>query len=225
MSLSRAITIVVVSTAAFGRAGAAPAWYSSIEHFQDCTGYEAIIWKADGTVEFPVDQVDKIEVTFPYSRELAFNIILNACEFRDHAMGPESTPSLQVELLNVLWHQPDRVQVFKNLYRRGNIAGKLYALVGLYDTDSRQFARFARSLKKTEAMVVANSGCYFRLVSLSDIIAKIENGSLTAAFRKVGAYMTWLPDAGQGSSANNRLKQTARGRSAADARLRARAVA
>ncbi|MGH9782648.1 MAG: hypothetical protein ACRD88_00550 [Terriglobia bacterium] len=172
-----------------------------------------------------MDQVDRIEVTFPYSRELAFNIILNSCEFRNHSVGPEGTPSLQVELLNVLWHEPDRVRVLKDLYRRGNAAGKLYALVGLYDTEPRQFARLASRLKKTQGWVVANSGCYFSSVPIADIVAQIENGSLTAAFRKVGVYMKWLPDDGGGSSANNRLKPSARGRPTLESRLRTRAAA
>jgi len=212
MSLSRLIIITVVSAAVFSPPAAAAPWYASIEHFQDCTDYAPLLIKSDGTVEFPVDQVDRIEVVFPYRRELAFNVILNSCEFRNHAVGPEGTPSLQVALLSVLWHQPDRVRVLKNLFRRANIAGKLYALVGLYDTDSQDFARLARRLKRTQRSVVANNGCYFSSVAIADILTQIENGSLTAAFRKIGVYMTWLPDDGQSSSANNPLHLPAGGR-------------
>ncbi len=126
---------------------------------------------------------------------------------------------------NVLWRQPDHVLVLKNLYRRANLAGKLYALVGLYDTHPQEFARLARKLKRTQGSVVANNGCYFSSVAIADILTEIENGSLTAAFRKVGAYMTWHPDNGHGSSANNRLKLPARGRPVADGRRRTRAAA
>src|SRR6266566_3681805 len=199
MSLSRAIIITVVSAAVFSRPATAAPWYASIERFQDCAGYAPFLVKSDGTIEFPVDQVDRIDVAFPYSRELAFNVILNSCEFRNQAVGPEGTPSLQVELLNVLWRQPDHVLVLKNLYRRANLAGKLYALVGLYDTHPQEFARLARKLKRTQGSVVANNGCYFSSVAIADILTEIENGSLTAAFRKVGAYMTWHPDNGHGS--------------------------
>jgi len=172
--------------------GADPAWHASIERFHDCTGYAPIVVTPDGSVEFPIDRLG-IDITFPYTREVAFKVLLNTCDFLDHALGPEGVPSGQVELLNVLWHQPDRVEVFKDLHERGNMPGRLYALVGLYDTSPDLFAQLARRLKKAGGTVVANHGCMHTSEPVGQIMVDVESGKLTAAFRKIGTYMKWLP--------------------------------
>ena len=172
--------------------GAASTWYTSIDRFQDCAAYAAIVVKPDGSVDFPED-LKGLKTPFPYTRELAFKVLLNTCEFRDHVVSSSGSSFLQVELLNVLWHQPDREHLFEDLYQRGNVPGKLYALIGLYDTHPARFAELAQTLKSGGGMVVRHSGCVTMPVELGTIIADIENGSLPAAFRKVGTYMTWLP--------------------------------
>src|SRR5438093_11261312 len=102
-------------------------WFASIQRSRDCTSQHELDSK-------PLDitlsngDVSEEEIPFPYTREDAFTILLNACEFA-RAAGSERLPTLQVELANVLWHQPDRVAIFDDLYGRGNLPGKLHALV------------------------------------------------------------------------------------------------
>jgi hypothetical protein len=200
----------------FAALEAEPNWHVSIGRFQDCTGYDAMIVKPDGAVEFPED-LKGFDAPFPYTRETAFKGLLNTCEFLDHAVGPDGVPSLQVELLNVLWHQPDQYRAFEDLSERANMPGKLYALVGLYDANPKRFAHLARQLKKGGGTVVANSGCWFRSVAVDTIIVHIQDGSLPASFRKIGTYMKWLSNVSRSNSpSNNRLKLAARGRSVAD---------
>jgi len=111
-------------------------WYASIRRFQDCTGHDAVLVKPDGSIEFPED-LKGLTVPFPYTREMAFTVLLNTCEFKV-AVGSHAGPPLQVELLNVLWRQPDRVSLLQDLFGRGNLAGKLYALAGLHDLDRKR---------------------------------------------------------------------------------------
>ncbi len=165
-------------------------WYASIQRTKDCTDYSPITLNPDGTVDWGEDS-NPVAPPFPYTREDAFKILLNTCEFK-RADGPDRVPSLQVELLNVLWHQPDRLLVFANLYERGNMPGKLHALVGLYVIDQKQYARRLKELAQ-EGRVVAQNGCVIIAVPVREIVREIENGTIAAEFQKVGTYMTWLP--------------------------------
>ena len=165
-------------------------WYESIQRFQDCTDYAPVTMKPDGSLVWGED-LKGVEVPFPYTRDDAFKVLLNTCEFKRRT-GPGGAPSLQVELLNVLWHQPDRLSVFEDLYKRGNIPGKLHALIGLYVIDreryTRRLAEFAYG-----GSVALQTGCATYPVPVGEIVRDIQNGTLAAEFQKVGTYMTWLP--------------------------------
>jgi len=165
-------------------------WYASIQRTKDCTDYSPVALKPDGTLDLGEDS-NPVTPPFPYTREDAFTILLDTCEFK-RAGGSDRVPSLQVELVNVLWHQPDRLLVFENLYERGNMPGKLHALVGLYAIDQKQYARRLKELAQ-EGRVVAQNGCAIIDVSVREIVRDIENGMLAAEFQRVGTYMPWLP--------------------------------
>jgi len=192
MSIKLVTAVALFIASASIVAGAETTWHSSIDRFQDCAGYAALIVRADGSVDIPED-LKGLTVSFPYTRELAFKVLLNTCEFRDHVVSEPNPSFLQVELLNVLWHQPDHEKVFEDLYQRGNIPGKLYALIGFYNTHHERFATLAQPLRSAGGMVVRHSGCVAMPVAVGSIIDDIDNGSLPDAFRKVGKYMTWLP--------------------------------
>ena len=192
MSIKLVTAVALFIASASIVVGAEATWHSSIDRFQDCAGYSTVVFRADGSIDFPED-LKGLTVSFPYTRELAFKILLNTCEFRDHVVSEPNPLFLQVELLNVLWHQPDHEKLFEDLYQRGNVPGKLYALIGLYDTHHERFVTLAQSLRSAGGEVVRQSGCVATPVAVRSIVDDIDNGSLPGAFRKVGKYMTWLP--------------------------------
>ena len=189
IALVVAMTLLTEAHSVVLSAESAP-WYASIKRFQDCTGYDAVLVKPDGSIELPED-LKGLTIPFPYTREMAFTVLLNTCEFTI-AVGSHAGPPLQVELLNVLWRQTDRTLLLQNLYRRGSLAGQLYALAGLYDLDRKLYTQLAIELQNYEGSVVTQTGCATFTQPVRKVMVEIENGSLTATFRKVETYMKWL---------------------------------
>ena len=99
--LSRLVTMIAILIAApCVTFGAESVWHRSIDRFQDCAAYDAVVVWPDGSVDFPED-LKGLKAPFPYTRELAFKVLLNTCEFRDHLVSAPNPSFLQVELLNV----------------------------------------------------------------------------------------------------------------------------
>jgi hypothetical protein len=159
-------------------------WHAAIQHTRECKTSRA------DSIILSSDTEEPDTPPFPYTREAAFAVLLNTCEFV-RALGPDQVPSVQAQLVNVLWHQPDSSAVFEDLYQRANLAGKLHALVGLYAVDRNLFKRHAAELRGDDPVRTQN-GCANMPVAVSTIMPDIEAGTVTAEFQWVGKYMTWL---------------------------------
>src|SRR6266478_437814 len=104
MSLVAALAAMLMVQAAAVSAPPTTPWHVSIQRVKDCTHYTGVAAAPDGSYVLGEDD-QYLDAPFPYTREDAFRILLNTCEFK-RALGPNRIPSLQVELVNVLLHQP-----------------------------------------------------------------------------------------------------------------------
>jgi hypothetical protein len=158
-------------------------WYAAIQRTQDCEN------PLVATTAHSPDP-NNPDLPFPYTREDAFRVLLNACEFQ-RALGSDRVPSLQVELVNVLWHQADSAAIFEDLYQRANLPGKLHSLVALYAIDQTRFAQHALALPR-DAAVRWQNGCANVPVAIRELMPDIETGKVTAEYQAVGRQMKWL---------------------------------
>ena len=120
---------------------------------------------------------------FPLTKEKALEILLKTEEFRNHSEGFGGSPSVQVYAFNVVLEQPDAAGAFQYLFRRGKLAGKLYALCGLFHADPGVYAELLPELSERDDQILSNRGCMVGLWPLQEVLLEIENGSLPSAFR------------------------------------------
>src|SRR5262249_10092895 len=70
--------------------------------------------------------------------------------------------------------QPDADQLFKEILTKGHLAGRLYALCGIYFTDHERFAQEIKPYRTSRDSVATYAGCIMghervaRLVELAD---------------------------------------------------------
>ncbi len=119
----------------------------------DPHGYKEIV-KATG----PVEYLKKSEV------------------FRLGPVGfaPETPP--EEFALRMLMAEDDCPSQFKRLFDEGSIAGKLYALTGLYYKDRSTFNELASGLREDSRSVPRQTGCLVFTQTVKEIIKSIESG-------------------------------------------------
>ena len=85
----------------------------------------------DGRVRIKIDFADSDQASLETVKD-AYEILLNTHEFAPGYVGMTSMPSRQGLAFNLILVQPDALEAFKALIRRGYPAGQLYGLCGLY---------------------------------------------------------------------------------------------
>lgn len=89
----------------------------------------------------------------------AFQTLLSAPRFEDVSVGIGGDLSELVAAYRVLLREERRVEAFKSLLERATIAGQLYAICGLYDTDHKFFLSVVDRYKRSRDFVDTLSGC------------------------------------------------------------------
>ena len=138
-------------------------WFARIQPYQDPT-------PADQRTDEPWDSMYVyIESLGPqggiYSREQALTILLTTNTYAGPLVGGGANRSPQSSAFAALANQPDAQAAFRELYRRGQIAGKLYALAAFREYVTReemsraQFDELAKSLIASDQEVWTQFGC------------------------------------------------------------------
>lgn len=89
----------------------------------------------------------------------AYEMLLKAERFEQGAVGYAGTPSRFIESFNVILKEDSADAAFKSLLNEATIAGKLYALCGLYFTDYKAFQSEIGKYAKNNESVQTMSGC------------------------------------------------------------------
>ena len=107
----------------------------------------------------------------PVSREAAHRLLLTTDTFASPAVGYEgrTTPN-QVYAFAALLGQPDAAAAFQDLVRRGQPAGQLYGLCGLYLKDLTAFGREVQSFRKSDGQVRQFMGCIIMPVPVREVV-------------------------------------------------------
>ena len=89
----------------------------------------------------------------------AFQKLMTASTFEDTYIGEGGVLSEYIKAYRVLLEEKKRVGAFKLLLEKATIAGKLYALCGLFDTNHTFFLKAVENFKNSEEEVMTQSGC------------------------------------------------------------------
>ena len=96
---------------------------------------------------------------FEKSREEAIRVLLKTEVFADNFVGFVGRPSDEVCSFRTVLAQPDADALFKEILTKGRLAGRLYALCGLYFTDHERFAHEIQPYRKSADSVAMSAGC------------------------------------------------------------------
>ena len=93
------------------------------------------------------------------SREQALQILSRTDTFADTYVGFAGSPSQEACAFRTVLDQPDADRLFKRMLVQAHVAGRLYALCGLYFTDHERFAREIQPYRGSADSVATFSGC------------------------------------------------------------------
>lgn len=100
----------------------------------------------------------------------AYQTLLTAERFEDTYVGYAGSLSKFVAAYRILLGEEKQVEAFKKLIDNATIAGQLYALCGLYDTDYNFFLSVVGKYKASKESVETISGCIVTTDHVGDII-------------------------------------------------------
>src|SRR5262249_32622348 len=89
----------------------------------------------------------------------AFEALRTADEFQSTHIGEAGVLSPYVEAFRIVLAAPRADELFRAIYARATLAGKLYALAGFYFTDSAAFETETARLAGSHDKVKTFSGC------------------------------------------------------------------
>jgi hypothetical protein len=174
---------------------------------------------------------------WPLPPSVASEILERTETFADTGIYIGGEPPPQMAAFNVLLDQPDAVRWFDEIARYGSTVGRLYALCAFQVLDTQEASRLASQLRMLPGDVYTQFGCVGGDQGIAELVDAMERDLCGKWFRdardRTFQYFGGETDlctrpkrsASVEEPANNRLKLAARGRSAADARLRTRAAA
>src|SRR5438105_4655723 len=113
---------------------------------------------------------------------LSVAVLKHAESFKGAAVGVVGVTPNEVLAWRVLFSSPDRDEVFRDLLSTGSLAGRLYALAGLWFEDANEFATAATALRDQGGTVVTVSGCIASTESVRELVHQIQSGSWTREF-------------------------------------------
>ncbi len=111
-----------------------------------------------GGFEIKAQTTDFDASTLSKKGQKAYETILKAKVFEDAIVG-EGMFSESIKAFDVLLNEKKADAAFKSLLKKANVAGKLYALCGMYFTDYPQFLAEVEKFKVSRVKVWTQSGC------------------------------------------------------------------
>jgi hypothetical protein len=109
-------------------------------------------------------------LAFTEEHREAFQTLLNATRFEDAFVGFARTRSKLVKAYCTLLSEPGADRAFKNLLEHATLPGQLYALCGLYSTDSSYFLLVVQRYRHVTTPVETQSGCIIMNLPASTIV-------------------------------------------------------
>jgi hypothetical protein len=100
----------------------------------------------------------------------AYAILRDAARFESPHVGDSGALSVYAAAFRALLHTHDAQRAFRSLFAEATLAGKLYALSGLYFVDSPSFEPAARALAKRGGVVRAMQGCIVLNQEVAEIV-------------------------------------------------------
>ena len=99
-----------------------------------------------------------------------------------------------VAAYRVLLEEEKRVEALKLLLEKATIAGQLYALSGLYDTDYNFFLSAVEKYKVSDQSVYTFSGCLIREKQVREIVF-LDNPNTVRLSSPTQSFEEWLKKA------------------------------
>jgi hypothetical protein len=127
-------------------------------------GEDPVIYKG------PVQYTANRKFAPPYTPEAAFDILLNTVAFKSSFVGISGSPSDQAIAFNLVLDSPNPEKAFRDLYKRANPAGKLYAISGLYFTDRSLFKEKVDEMAQSQDSVWMQKGDVFGWEKVGHIV-------------------------------------------------------
>lgn len=124
----------------------------------------------------------------------AFQTLLSAHRFESTRVGRELQFSKFVEAYRVLLEEEKRVEALKLLLEKATIAGQLYALSGLFDSDYDFFLSAVEKYKVSNESVSTISGCVGRYRQVREIVF-LDNPNTVRLSSPTQSFEEWLKQA------------------------------
>lgn len=124
----------------------------------------------------------------------AFQILLSAPRFEGTLVGRGLQLSEFVAAYRVLLEEEKRVEALKLLLEKATIAGQLYALSGLFDTDYDFFLSAVEKYKVSNESVYTISGCIGRYKQVREIVF-LDNPNTVRLSSPTQSFEQWLKKA------------------------------
>ena len=126
------------------------------------------------------------------TREVAHAFLLTTNVFAGPAVGVGGETSSQARAFGHLLDDPLAAGAFEDLVLRGDIAGQLYGLCGLYLKNRARFAALAEPLLHDGRTVSVQFGCVMRSWPIDALIPLIVDGSYPRMFEQEARGATTL---------------------------------
>ena len=107
---------------------------------------------------------------FEVSREQAIQVLETTDVFADLYVGFVGAPSREACSFRTVLDQPDAERLFKQILARGHLAGRLYALCGLYFTDHEQFLEEIQPYRRSADSVDTYQACLMNRVPVARLV-------------------------------------------------------
>ena len=124
----------------------------------------------------------------------AFQTLLSASMFEATRVGRELQLSKFVAAYQVLLEEEKRVEALKLLLEKATIAGQLYALSGLFDTDYNFFLSAVEKYKVSDESVWTMGGCIFEWKKVREIVF-LDNPNTVRLSSPTQSFKEWFEKA------------------------------
>lgn len=147
-----------------------PTWYERIDHYVD--GPTRRAREEAGAVDPLLQEPDEP------TREWAFALLLRTNEFTSTGVGYAAETPVQLKALKLVTQQPDAAAALRDLLRRGQPGGQLFALCGLYFADPESYRRGVALLRNDTRPVTYFSGCILNPSTITEVVECRKPGAV-----------------------------------------------
>jgi hypothetical protein len=113
---------------------------------------------------------------FDVTRDQAVEILSTTDTFADTYVGFVGGPSRQACAFRRVLDQPDADKLFKQILAKAPLAGRLYALCGLYFTDHEHFLRVIQPYRESADSVATFQGCIYGRAHVASLVELADRG-------------------------------------------------